>query len=470
MILLSLNRQDTKMRTQTKHTKKSWKEKAMERGDEARRLKQELKRQKNRAMKWRKDYYRLKRTSKLTKVENYNYPLELIWMAILMHVNFNVSLRGVSQSLMKLGRLYKLKFENLSHMTIRNWCLKFGLFRLSDELSSGKYILISDESVEIGRERLLLLYVVPIENYSSIVPLSMEDVKVLDLGVQTVWNSDDVAAKIKEKTEQFNLEIVYGISDNCSKLKKAMKICNIKWIADCTHEIANVSKALYRKDEESNRFITKMSLLRSKWILSKHLLLVPPKLRSKDRFNQMFVIHKWAERIINDWDDISQEAKKELRFVQQNKELIKSMRQCYDIIDLFCSIFKSKGIQENSLKEWDEKIAAYKCGASLNNKPMQLVEKMNDYLARQQLVLPQETQILCCSDIIESTFGKYKNKGVKIITDDVLKIAGYSSQTTMEEIQRAMQQIKTAQVAEWKKENTTISKLALLKRKKKCAA
>jgi len=243
----------------------------------------------------------------------------------------------------------------------------------------------------------------------------MEDVKVLDLGVQTVWNSDDVAAKIKEKTEQFNLEIVYGISDNCSKLKKAMKICNIKWIADCTHEIANVSKALYRKDEESNRFITKMSLLRSKWILSKHLLLVPPKLRSKDRFNQMFVIHKWAERIINDWDDISQEAKKELRFVQQNKELIKSMRQCYDIIDLFCSIFKSKGIQENSLKEWDEKIAAYK-------------------------------------------------------GDDVLKIAGYSSQTTMEEIQRAMQQIKTAQVAEWKKENTTISKLALLKRKKKCAA
>lgn len=442
----------------------------MERGDEVRRLKQELKRQKNRAMKWRENYYSFKRASKLAKVENYNYPLELIWMGILMHINFNVSLRGVSQSLMKLGQLYKLKFENLSHMTIRNWCLKFGLFRLSQELSNGKYVLISDESVEIGRERLLLLYVIPIENYSPIVPLRMEDVKILDLGVQTAWSADDIAIKIKAKREKYGLEIIYGISDNCSKLKKAMKNCNIKWIADCTHEIANVSKGLYKKDEASNRFITKMNLLRRKWILSKHFLLVPPELRSKNRFNQMFVIHKWAERMLNDWDDIGQEAKKELGFVQQNKELIKSMRQCYDLIDLFCLIFKGKGIQENSLKEWDEKIATYISRESLNAKPMQFVEKMNNYLVKQQLVLPQTMQIFCCSDIIESTFGKYKNKGVKIITDDILKIAGYSSQTTMEEVERAMQQIKMAQVEEWKKENTTISKLALLKRNKKCAA
>ena len=77
---------------------------------------------------------------------------------------------------------------------------------------------------------------------------------------------------------------------------------------------------------------------------------------------------------------------------------------------------------------------------------------------------------MCCSDIIESTFGKYKNKGVKIIIDDVLKIAAYSKKSSLGEVARAMQEIKIEDTLEWKQNNTTISKLALLKQKRKTAA
>lgn len=467
------------MRTRFKHTNKNWKEKAIERGESTRRLKQELKRQKCRSEKWRSKYYDLKKEispaklSKTTKVAYYNYPLELIWLAVQMHINFNVSLRGVSQSIAKVGELYGLKIVSLSHMTVRNWSIKLGLYYLFQPLKSGKYVLISDESIEIGRERLLLLYVVPVGISSRISALNMEDVKVLDLGVQTAWSSEQVAEKIKVKRAAYGIEIVYGISDNCSKLKKAMSVCNIKWIGDCTHEIANVSKALFKKDKRSNDFITKMNLLRGKWILSKHILLVPPELRTKNRFNQMFIIHKWAEQILKDWEDISEEAKKELLFVQENKRLVKSMRQSYDLINIFCSIFKTKGIQNNSLKQWNMEIQMYKNKEMLCEKGLQFIEKMNTYLHRQKQIIPEDIQILCCSDIIESTFGKYKNKGAKIITDDILKIAGYSNQTTLDKTQKAMQQIKMADLVEWKQKNTTVSKLALLKRlkrKKKSAA
>ena len=460
------------MRTSTKTTNNLWKEKAISRGKTVRRLKQELKRQKKRANKWRTDYFNYKRGTKLSKVENYNYPLELIWLAILMHVHYNVSLRGVSQSLCKIGQLHALKIKRVSHMTIRNWCLKFGLFYLCQSLRSGKYVLISDESVEIGRERLLLLYVVPIETYSPIRPLTMEDVKVLNLGVQTSWTSEQVVEQIKEKTQGNGIQIAYGISDNCSKLKKAMKQCDIKWIGDCTHEIANVSKFLFQKDEASNKFITKMNVLRGKWTLSKHQLLVPPELRTKNRFNQMFIVHKWAERILTDWQNIDEQAQKELLFVQHNKVLIKSMRQCYELIHLFCSIFKHKGIQRNSLEQWNEKIQAYKNTESLDDddKASQFIDRMNQYLEKQKAVLPQEQQILCCSDVIESTFGKYKNKNMKMITDDVLKIPGYTSHITLEQVWQAMRQTKTAQLQKWKQDHTTISKLALIKRMKKSAA
>ena len=300
----------------------------------------------------------------------------------------------------------------------------------------------------------------------------MEDVKVLDLGVQTAWSSEQVAERIKSKTEKYGLEIVYGISDNCSKLKRAMKLCNMRWIADCTHEIAKVSKRLFKQDEESNKFITKMNLLRRKWILSKHVLLVPPELRTKDRFNQMFIIHKWAEQILKEWQSISAEAKKELQFVQQNKELIKSMRQCYELIDLFSAIFKSKGIQNNSMQQWDRAVQKYKSQEALYGKAKEFIEKMNEYLERQRLIIPEEMQILCCSDIIESTFGKYKNKrGAKIMTEDVLKIAAYPELKDTEQVKLAMESIKIVQIQDWKKQNTTVSKLARLKKfKSKSAA
>ena len=167
---------------------------------------------------------------------------------------------------------------------------------------------------------------------------------------------------------------------------------------------------------------------------------------------------------------LNAEAKEELEFVQNNKTLIKSMRQCYDLINIFCTIFKAKGIQQNSLKEWGLKVQKYKSNESLCDKGLQFIKKMNSYLDKQKETMPQEKQILCCSDIIESTFGKYKNKRVKMITDDVLKIAGYSNQITLEGVQKAMQGMKTVDVIKWKEKNTTVSKLALLKRKRKSAA
>lgn len=458
------------MGTRYKFTNKDWKEKAINRSRELTRTKQELKRQKARANKWRRNYYGLKKENTPTQVKGHKYPLELIWMAVLMHINFNVSLRGVSQSMVKLGELYGLTTKYISHMTIRNWCLKFGLYCLLSPINSGKYVLIIDESVEIGRERLLLLLVIPVEYYSPIVALRMEDVKVLDLGVQQSWTATQVAQKIKQKTEMHGLEISYGISDKCSKLRRAMRECGLKWIGDCTHEMANVSKAIFKKDVLANAFIIKMNLLRRKWILSKHTLLVPPELRTKNRFHQMFIIHKWAEQILSEWGSICESAKEELFFVQEGKPLIKVMRQCYDLIEVFSSIFKAKGIHNNSLEQWKETVKEYKEQQPLSEQAAFFIKKMDEYLNRQKANIPENIQILCCSDIIESTFGKYKNKGVKIITDDVLKIAAYSKKSSLGEVARAMQEIKIKDTLEWKQNNTTISKLALLKQKRKTAA
>ncbi len=409
----------------------------------------------------------LKKQFKLTRIKNYTYPLEIIRLAVIMNMQLDISLRGVSKTLSQVGELLGYPIKKISHMTIRNWSLKLGQFFLESTLNGGKYVLIADESIEIGRERLLLLLLVPIEKYSPIVPLEMRDVKVLDLGVQESWKATEIVAKIKEKTEQYGVEISYGISDKCKTLRRAMKDMNISWIGDCTHEMSNISKSLFKKDKETTDYLIEMNKVRRKWILSKHRLLVPPEIRTKDRFQTMFVVHKWAANILADWEGLTNEEKTELQFVKQDSKVVEPMKQCYEVITKFSEIFKTKGIQQTSLELWKDEVRTFKKEVKLTDKAKQFISKMNDYLKIQMETLPNVKQILCCSDVIESMFGKYKNKRMKIITDDVLKITAFTKNITLEDVEKAMLSINTAAVQAWKSKNTTLSKFVLLNLKKK---
>lgn len=60
---------------------------------------------------------------------------------------------------------------------------------------SGNYVALLDESIQIGREKLLLLLGIKIEaGQSYCQPLCAEDVTVLGLEVQPSWTGQAVAA------------------------------------------------------------------------------------------------------------------------------------------------------------------------------------------------------------------------------------------------------------------------------------
>lgn len=455
------------MGTQVKITENSWKTKAIARGAESRGLRRALTLQKARTDKWRQAYYSLKSSMAVTQVKHHKYPLELIWIAVHMVINSNISLRGTSKTLSKIGELLGIKVNNISPSTIRNWCLRFGLYSLNEPIAKGKYVLISDESIEIGRERLLLLLVVPESSLNLEHPLKMEDVRVLDLAVQESWSAVEITARIQKKIDQYGLDLLYGISDKCSTLRKVHKSLNISWIGDCTHEIANQAKSLFSKDECFNGFIKSMNALRAKWIMSKHHLYVPPTLRSKSRFHQLFILHRWGQKILDNWDQIPLAARQELHFVKEAKSLIRLIGGFHSLIEQFSVIFKAKGITKKSLKQWRKQVKAYRRDNQDNwtHQEERFLVAMDKYLQDQQQKQPDLERILCCSDIIESMFGKYKNKaGVKMITDDALKIVAFPKRKSMSQVKQALEEVKTANLYEWKKKNTTVSKLAILKR------
>ena len=69
--------------------------------------------------------------------------------------------------------------------------------------------------------------------------------------------------------------------------------------------------------------------------------------------------------------------------------------------------------------------------------------------------------ILCCSDVIESLFGKFKNRNqqgtTQGITDDMMVMTLFNGDFNQEQIFQAMEKVKLADIDVWTKENTVPS-------------
>ena len=88
---------------------------------------------------------------------------------------------------------------------------------------------------------------------------------------------------------------------------------------------------------------------------------------------------------------------------------------------------------------------------------------VHQYLENNLALLVSDKPVICCSDIIESFFGKYKNQlaktGCQLITDSCLAIANFSQKFEEKEIKEAMEQVKIIDLKNWRQKNLPLSLL-----------
>lgn len=85
------------------------------------------------------------------------------------------------------------------------------------------------------------------------------------------------------------------------------------------------------------------------------------------------------------------------------------------------------------------------------NKPIRV------YLENHKEWLVEYKQVICCSDIIESSFGKFKNEQdrnlCKVVTIGCLKIANYQGKGDKKILKEARENTKIIDLNKWKEEN-----------------
>lgn len=434
----------------TKDSNNSWKTKAVSRSKETAKLRKRIKELTASRDNWKTKYKDLKKGDGKPallagkKAARHHYSLTTIALIVALYKYGGMSLRGCRHSLCCMFLCLGLNSRVPSHSSIRNWLCKCGMYRVKNTVTTDSaYVVYADESITFGSEKMLLILGVPCEDIPTHKSLSHSEMLVLFVGASQEWKAEHIKKELEKIA--VHKEIKYVVSDKGLNLRKAYKLLNYIHIEDCTHILANHLKRIYSEDEEFEAFRKLIGKLRRDWNLSKtKSQYMPPGMRGKMRFANIFPCINWARKMLADWDNLSEEVKNRLVFLKEHTDFIQSLIEVEIVFKTVCEKLKNEGfglVQKQAILDKFSKMEA-------GEKASVFIQNCKDYL--ENLTVKSEglkqDYLLCCSDIIESYFGKFKTKvnpnNRSGLTEFIFVIATFGKPFSIQEVKQALESIQ----------------------------
>jgi predicted S18 family serine protease len=176
--------------------------------------------------------------------------------------------------------------------------------------------------------------------------------------------------------------------------------------------------------------------------------------------------------ILSDWGikalnciKLSGEAGKDfekLKWVIKYKGFITELKGLNQAIAQVQAIVKTKGLSNKTIKETEKVLSKIK---PYNQRIHYFQGEIKKYLKETKAQLPKEEKVLCTSDIIESSFGKYKNylyqNPMTGITNLSLCLAAFTNKLDAGELKEGLEKTTIKDLKSWSKDNigeTNLSK------------
>ena len=376
----------------------------------------------------------------------------------------NCGFRTVQEILNILNEVFDGYFgKTPSHTTIEDWIQKCGLDlnkSACKEFSLKEYAIIIDESIMIGSQKLLLILGVPAQHPGH--SLRQEDVRVLGMFVSPSWTSDEVRKKLELIMKTVGKNAEYIISDGGHNLIKSAADANIPRHRDISHTFGTILESRYKEDAEFKDFTERLGKARLQYHLTPLAYLLPPNQRSICRFMNFFSWVEWAKKMIYAYDKLNKDAQEAFKFVKERKDLILELDEvmsCYRKVE---TMIKNEGLSYRTTNECHREIKTSLL-RSKYPRAIMIGVAMFDYFCQESKLLENALSIHnLSSDIIESTFGTFKNRKSpnKLcgITPFVLFIPMNASlasgeQRKMFDFKAHLENTRLPEVKKWREEN-----------------
>lgn len=306
------------------------------------------------------------------------------------------------------------------HFTsVINWTLRLGLGLLKQVQPISKpWLAIIDHSIDIGTKKALVVLRVPVAALSlrgSAIQLA--DCECIGLKICERVNGETIAQDLEGIFTQAGKPQAI-IKDGDYTLQKGVRLWSEKQavevpvIADIGHSMATALKHQFEKTDAYKRFITLTSQGAKRLRQTELAFLIPPKLRSKGRFQSISTLGQWADKIVDVFavqgrakkGSVLAKLRKTLPGFLRLKPFIKRFANTAQVVSQVMEILKNKGLDQSRYEH------CYRLSETLP-KNSTVKKHLQQWLQQHRLIQQQLTELplLVSSDIIESLFGQFKH-------------------------------------------------------------
>lgn len=467
--------------TKLQGSRNSWKEKALSRGASLRDLKKSslrmserikvadnaLKTEKERREALEDEGARLQLLPSIKPVD----PAEIRIISVLLVINAVVSFRSIPRILSFLPTLCGKALSWIPDYTsVINWHLRVGVFLLQSVTKICEpWVAIMDCSIDIGTRKALVVLRVPISVLSLTgEALSLKDCECLAIKIAHTWNGNTVAATLADIFSLAGTPVAI-IKDGGGDLRKGVNLwrktsglMRVLVIEDVGHVVANALKAVFAKCPIFKSFINILSVGAARIRQTNLVLFIPPKIRSKARFQSVSKLGSWAESMLNILSgkatDLPLEAVEKLRIAFAGLPGLEFFITRFILlcrtVEEFQKILKNNGLNQATYAQ--AKIILEKLPEQSKIKAT-LLKWLQKHLSYQCRLGMGQTPLCVSSDIIESLFGKFKSAIQRCPAAElgrtVLTIPTLCGNIDEKIIQLGLQNISHKKMQEWVKNN-----------------
>lgn len=398
-------------------------------------------------------------------------------LCILLVLKAVVSYRSVPRILNLFNTQTSLKLGWTPHFTsIINWTLRLGLGLLKQvDYLNKPWIAIIDHSIDIGTKKALVVLRVPMDTLlQQKQAIRLKDCECIGLKISEKVNGESISLELKEIFEKSG--IPSAIVKDCDRtLAKGVRLCfqeqdiDVPIIDDIGHCVANALKAQFKETKSYNRFISLITK-GSRCLWNTDLaFLIPPKLRSKGRFQNVNQLGKWGSKILvllsaqSSTKKMLQKLRSALPGFRSLKPFIEHFAHTTKISSQIMKIVKNKGLDKSSYKQC-QKLLKELPRSSKTRKHLRKWFQKHFEIQQKLTTMP----LLASSDIIESLFGNFKHVIERSPRADMnrmaLLIPAFCGQRDEVRITQVLNQVQHNELAKWERENIpyTIRKKRLM--------
>lgn len=341
-------------------------------------------------------------------------------LCVLLTLEAIVSYRSVPRILKLFNLRMSLKLPWVPHFTsVINWSLRVGLGLLNQVKPITKpWIAIIDHSIDIGTKKALVVLRVSMDALSERGgAIQLKDCECIGL---------TISEKVTGETLLSELETIFTlagspaaiIKDGDSTLNKGVRLWSetqensVPAIYDIGHAMANALKIQFEKTTAYKCFVSLVGY-GSKCLRQTELaFLIPPKLRSKGRFQSISKLGKWGEKMLtvlavkgcSKKGSTLEKLRTAFPDFLKSRDFIARFALTTKTVSQIMKILKNNGLDKTSYKK------CYELSKELprNSK---VKKRLQDWLKQSFKIQKTMTSLplLVSSDIIESLFGNFKH-------------------------------------------------------------